>query len=95
MIFTWDERKNKLNIKRHGMSFEFASRVFLDQKRLEKIDMEHSTLDEERLNVIGTVGSFLVLFVVCTERDETIRLISARKAEPDEEAEYYENYDAR
>jgi uncharacterized DUF497 family protein len=95
MIFTWDEKKNKDNIKNHGMDFEFASRIFLDPKRLEKFDIEHSTLDEERWNLIGSVGQFLILFVVYIEKNETIRLISARKAEPDEEAEYYENYDAR
>jgi uncharacterized DUF497 family protein len=95
MTFTWDEKKNKDNMKNHGMSFEFASRVFLDPKRLEKIDEDHSTIDEERWNIIGNVGQFLILFVVYIERNETIRLISARKAEPNEEIEYYENYDAR
>ncbi len=95
MTFEWDENKNKTNIKKHGISFEFASRVFLDQKRLEKIDEEHTTFDEERMNVLGSVGSFLILFVVCTDRNGRIRLISARQAEPEEEVEYYENYDAR
>lgn len=95
MTFGWDEKKNKQNIKKHGISFEFASRVFLDLKRLEKIDLEHSTPEEERLNIIGSIGNFLILFVVCTDRNGNMRLISARQATPNEEAEYYENYDAR
>ncbi|MCR5045713.1 MAG: BrnT family toxin [Treponema sp.] len=64
-------------------------------KRIEKLDAEHSTLDEERTNVIGRVSGALILFVVATDRKGNKRIISARKAEPDEEAEYYENYDAR
>ncbi|MBP5706790.1 MAG: BrnT family toxin [Spirochaetales bacterium] len=53
---------------------------------------EHSTLDEERINIIGRVAGMLILFVVATDRNGNIRIISARKAEPDEEAEYYARY---
>lgn len=58
-------------------------------------DLEHSTLEEERINIIGRVSDMLVLFVVATDRNGNTRIISARKAEEDEEKEYYENYDAR
>jgi uncharacterized protein len=95
MIFEWDENKNKINKKKHGVSFEMAVRVYLDDKRIEKLDIEHSTLDEERINIIGRVSDVLILFVVVTDRNGKTRIISARKAEIDEEAEYYENYDAR
>ncbi len=95
MDFEWDERKNKMNKKKHGVSFETAVRVFLDEKRIETFDAEHSTLDEERTNIIGRVSNVLILFVVDTDRNGKKRIISARKAEPNEEAEYYENYDAR
>jgi uncharacterized protein len=95
MIFEWDENKNKINKKKHGVSFEMAVRVYLDDKRIEKLDNEHSTLDEERINIIGRVSDVLILFVVVTDRNGKTRIISARKAEIDEEAEYYENYDAR
>ena len=94
MTFEWDENKNKINKKKHGVSFEMAVRVYLDDKRIEKLDTEHSTL-EERTNVIGRVSDTLILFVVETDRNGNKRIISARKAEPDEEEEYYENYDAR
>ena len=95
MTFEWDENKNKINKKKYGVSFEMAVRVFLDEKRIEKIDTEHSTFEEERTNVIGRVADTLILFVVATDRNGNKRIISARKAEPDEEVEYYENYDAR
>ena len=95
MIFEWDENKNKINKKKHGVSFEMAVRVYLDDKRIEKLDNEHSTLDEERINIIGRVSDVLISFVVVTDRNGKTRIISARKAEIDEEAEYYENYDAR
>ena len=67
----------------------------LVKKRIEKLDTEHSTLDDERINIIGRVSGVLILFVVSTERNGNMRIISARRAEPNEEAEYYENYDAR
>ena len=70
-----------------------ALRVFLDKKRIEKHDIEHSTLEEERINIIGRVSDMLVLFVVATDRKGNTRIISARRAEEDEE--YYENYDIR
>ncbi len=95
MDFEWDERKNLSNKKKHGVSFEIAVRVFLDEKRIEKLDIAHSTIDEERFNIIGKVSNTLILFVVSTDRNGKTRLISARKAEPEEEDEYYENYDAR
>ena len=94
MTFEWDENKNKINKKKHGVSFEMAVRVYLDDKRIEKLDTEHSTL-EERTNVIGRVSDTLILFVVETDRNGNKRIISARKAEPYGEVEYYENYDAR
>lgn len=95
MTFEWDEKKNAINKRKHGISFEMAVRVFLDEKRLEKLDIEHSTFEEERVNIIGRVSDILVIFVVATDRNGNKRIISARKAEKDEEAEYYENYDAR
>ncbi len=95
MTFEWDEKKNAINKKKHGISFEMAVRVFLDEKRIEKLDFEHSTFEEERTSIIGRVSDILVLFVVATDRNGNRRIISARRAEKNEEAEYYENYDAR
>ncbi len=93
MKFEWDENKNKENIRKHTLSFFDAIRVFEDEKRLEKYDIENSTAEEERWDIIGMVNR--VLFVVITERRESIRLISARAATRNEIEEYYSNYDTR
>ena len=94
MTFEWDNQKNEYNKKNHdGISFEFAVRVFLDEKRIEKYDCMHSSDTEDRWNVIGRVED--VLFVVYTERNERTRIISARKATQEEINEYYNNYDIR
>lgn len=61
MQFEWDEEKNSVNIKKHGISFEIATGVFFDEYRIERVDLAHSD-DEERLFTIGKVQS--VLFVV-------------------------------
>lgn len=86
--FEWDEEKNKLNKKKHGISFENAKFVFNDQNRIEIFDYEHSQT-ENRFNTIGMVDD--VLFVVYTERRERIRLISARLATSKERSFYYDN----
>ncbi len=94
MEFEWDEVKNSINKEKHdGIGFELAIRVFLDEKRIERYDFNHSTPDEDRWNAIGMVGK--VLFVVYTERGERIRIISARRATREEEKEYYDGYEFR
>lgn len=94
MKFEWDDEKNISNQMKHdGISFEIAVRVFLDQKRIERYDEEHSSFEEDRWNVIGLVEK--VLFVVYTERKDSIRIISARRATKEETEEYYRDYDIR
>lgn len=83
----WDDQKNETNVKKHGISFYTAAYVFADANRVELYDEEHSNV-EERYAVIGLVGE--LLFVVYTERDEVVRLISARIATRTEEELYNE-----
>lgn len=85
--FEWDEEKNQENIKKHGVSFETASYVFEDENYMEIYDVEHS-IDEDRYIAIGYVDN--VLFVVYTERKETVRLISARTATESERRLYFD-----
>ena len=85
-IFEWDSEKAKRNKIKHGIGFKLAARVFEDDERITRRDAEHSQ-DEERIQVIGKVEN--VLFVVCTERGEKIRLISAREATEKEKGWYY------
>ena len=86
MKYIWDKNKNKQNIKKHGISFELASKIFLDPNRIEYYDEKHSK-NEDRYYTIGLVGE--VLFVVYTERNEMIRFITARLADKNEEKQYY------
>ena len=86
MLFEWDEEKNAANIKKHGIDFDGAIRVFEDDDRIEIYDAAHSG-DEDRYNTIGMVND--VLFVVYTERREAIRIISARPATRGERSIYY------
>ncbi|MCQ2529346.1 MAG: BrnT family toxin [Saccharofermentans sp.] len=87
MIFEWDSEKAIINKKKHGISFELACKVFLDDRRIEIYDYLHSSIDEDRYNTIGLVND--VLFVVYTTRNENIRLISARLANDRERSIYY------
>ena len=91
--FEWDTEKNKANIKKHGVAFEMAAKVFLDEKRIERYDAEHSSINESRYKRIGMVGK--VLTVIYTERKTAIRIISARLAEKEEIDEYYKDYELR
>ena len=87
-LFEWDENKNRININKHGLSFKTAAKVFLDNKRINYYDIEHS-INEDRWITIGKVKD--VLFVVYTERGNKTRIISAREAQPSEKEKYYGN----
>ena len=92
MRFEWDENKNRINKKRHHISFEYAARVWDDDGRIERFDHDHS-IDEDRWITIGLINA--VVFVVFTYRGEDCaRLISARLATREERDEYYRHHDA-
>ena len=61
MDFEWDVGKNKANIKKHGISFELAAKVFLDSKRIERYDAEHSSIEEQRYKTIGMVNKVVTV----------------------------------
>ena len=73
--FIWDEAKERANIRKHGVNFSIASRVFIDPKRKIYIDSKHSTA-EERLFCIGKVKNRIIT-VRFTYRQEMIRIIGA------------------
>lgn len=87
--YEWDSDKNEMNIKKHGLSFEEILGVFNDPFFIEKVDWEHSTLQEERIVGLGNINGIVVLTTVFTER-ERIRIISSRIATKEEELFYYE-----
>jgi uncharacterized DUF497 family protein len=81
MEFEWDAAKAAANLRKHRVSFEEASTVFSDDRAIEWFDEAHSDV-EERFVTVGLSAKLRVLMVVHTERaGDTIRIISARKAE--------------
>ncbi len=88
-LVEWDDEKNNINKKKHGISFETAARIFLDDDRVDYYDEMHSD-NEDRIKVIGRVGK--ILAVIYTERSENYRIISARYATKKEERDYYGQY---
>jgi len=87
--FEWDERKNRENIKKHGVSFEEAQTVFLDENAIRYYDPDHS-LSEDRFILLGISFKLRALVVChCYRQDDTVlRLISARKADKQEAKSY-------
>jgi hypothetical protein len=87
--FDWDESKNQINQKKHGISFEEARTVFLDEAAILFDDPEHSD-DEDRFLLLGMSEDANVC-IVChcyRESDTVIRIISARKATKKEADRY-------
>ena len=87
--FEWDERKNKANQRKHGVSFEEAQTVFLDEGARLIPDPDHSE-GEDKFVLIGLSLKLRVL-VVChcyREGEKLIRIISARKATAVERRNY-------
>jgi uncharacterized DUF497 family protein len=89
MNFSWDENKAKKNQHKHGVSFAEASTVFGDPLSITIQDQGHSDY-EERFVVIGCSLNMEILIVIHTDNENTIRIISARKATTKERS-LYEN----
>lgn len=87
MQFEWDPDKAARNVRKHDVTFETATRVFLDGFRYET-DEEDGT-DGMRYNTVGMVDGRL-LHVTYTMRGNVYRIISARAAEPHERRTYHE-----
>jgi uncharacterized DUF497 family protein len=79
VTYEWDTAKAAANVRKHGVSFEEAASVFLDPAALTFLDPDHSE-NEERAITIGRSARQRVLFVAHTEREDRLRVISARRA---------------
>lgn len=89
--FEWEPRKAAANVRKHGVSFIEGKTVFLDDEALLLPDKDHSS-DEDRFIILG-ISARLRVLVVChcyREANEVIRIISARKANRTERAQYEE-----
>jgi len=85
--FEGDDEKAATNLRLHGVSFEWAKGVFNDPFAIERLD-DRFAYGEARLIIVGLVGGH-ILHVVYTEREDRIRLISARRATKNEQDDYY------
>lgn len=86
-LFEWDQKKNEINVEKHGLSFEDATKIFNDPDRIQYIS---SKGNERRFITVGKVIKFIVA-VVYTVRSGMIRIISARQARKNEIRDYLEN----
>ncbi|MCR4288345.1 MAG: BrnT family toxin [Deltaproteobacteria bacterium] len=91
LAFDWDDGKDISNQKKHGISFEEAETVFLDENALLIHDPDHSC-EEERFVLLGLSAKLRMLVVnhCYRKNDEVIRIISARKATRMERKQYWE-----
>jgi uncharacterized DUF497 family protein len=87
--FEWDEAKARSNLKKHGISFPYGTLAFLDSQRFERAEraVEYG---EERWSITALVEQSEIV-VVFTERGDRVRIISARRATPDERADYWKD----
>lgn len=86
--FEWHEAKAQVNLQNHGVGFDLAKTVFKDPFAIERID-DRENYGEERLVIVGMAEGNVLLFVAYTEREQRIRIISARRTTQDEQDDYY------
>ena len=89
MNLEWDARKARENLRKHGASFEEAKTVFDDPVYVDFYDPDHS-YNERRYIIIGQSQQGRLLIVSYTEREDVVRLISAREAARGEREAYEE-----
>lgn len=88
MKFGWDAKKAIVNVRKHGVDFADAVIALEDENALTVEDIGHN---EQRFKTLGMGPKLNILFVVHAERSEdTIRIISARKADRSETKQYYQ-----
>ena len=78
MEFSWDERKAASNLRKHGVAFADAVVVFSDPLARIFADMDHSERERREL-IVGCAAGNRLLIVSFVERDDNIRIISARQ----------------
>ena len=90
MNYEWNLIKERLNVAKHGVDFEEAKSIFADEFALVLFDEDHSN-DEERFLILGMSQKERILLVVhCYRENDTIRIISSRKATKSEAKQYKE-----
>jgi len=87
MEFEWDSRKAASNIAKHGVSFHEAATVFGDPFALTYYDPDHS-IDEDRFLTFGVTMGGAYIVISHTDREDKIRIISARVMNRRERSHY-------
>jgi uncharacterized DUF497 family protein len=87
--FEWDPQKAAANLRKHGVSFAEATTVFGDRLGISAPDPDHS-YDEDRYILVGRSSHGRLLIVAHTDRDDRIRIISARELTRSERKDYEE-----
>jgi hypothetical protein len=85
--YEWDPEKDRINRLKHNVSFSEASTAFLDPLHITVPDADHS-IGEHRFRTIGFTGSSRLVVVAHTDRDDRIRIITAREATSKERRQY-------
>ena len=89
IIFEWDPAKAELNYTKHKVTFEEAKSVFYDENAILIADPDHSSMEEDRFIMLGLSSELHMLVVChCYRENDRIRIISARKADTLEAAQY-------
>jgi uncharacterized protein len=88
ILFRWSAKKANENLRKHAVSFEEAATVLSDPLSITVADPDHSSPGDERFVTIGQSRAGILLVVVHSERDELIRIITARRATPREKRDY-------
>jgi hypothetical protein len=89
MSYSWDEKKNRENLRRHGVAFEDAVRIF-DGPTLEKID-DRFDYGEVRVYAIGIVTGLEITVIYTDRSEDERRIISAWRAQPHERRAYWQS----
>ena len=87
--FRWDSRKAAENLRKHRVSFDEATTVFDDALSMTIPDPDHS-VGEQRFLLLGVSSRGRLLVVAHSERDDSIRIINARRADRQERRTYEE-----
>lgn len=87
MEYEWDPEKDRINVEKHGVSFREASTVFLDALHVTVFDERHS-IEEFRFRTIGYTATNRLVIVAHADRDDRVRIITAREATPRERRQY-------
>jgi uncharacterized protein len=93
MRFAWNAEKNRMNVKRHGIAFRDAARIF-DGPTVEKVD-DRFDYGEIRVYAIGLVNSIVITVIYTDRANDERHLISAWRSEPHERRSYWQNLEEK